>query len=369
MIPSVPHIAAMQGYALANLDAPSGRRTISLSQNECLRPPSPKAVAAAAEAVAQGALYPDPNWSALRAALSARHDLRHGTILCGVGSLELIGALTRAYADPGNAVLAPCHAYQFFRTAAALANARFDTAEEVAGAVSVDNLIAGVRADTRIVFVANPGNPTGTRITGSDIRRLRDGLPGDVLLVVDEAYGEFTDHLDEGVFDLVARGDTVVLRSLSKAYGLAGLRVGWGLFPSPVAENLRKVLNPNNISVAGQAAATAAVLDHAYMRTTCEVTATRRDAVSAQLRQAGFDVPPSHANFLLIRFDTARLAAAADATLRAQGVVLRGQGGAGLAQCLRMTIGQADDMAFAVALLQRWKNRRANARQRTPSCR
>ena len=132
-------------------------------------------------------------------------------------------------------------------------------------------------------FVANPGNPTGTRIPRAELLRLRKGLPGDTLLVIDEAYGEFADHLGEPMFDLVGRGDTVVLRTFSKAYGLAGMRVGWGLFPPEIAGEIRKVMNPNNISVAGQAAAAAALADQAYMVETCRETASfaRRVAQAA----------------------------------------------------------------------------------------
>lgn len=354
MIVTRPHIAAMSPYALAELNAPAGKRLVSLSQNESLRAPSPLAIKAAAEALAGAQLYPDPDWSALRAALSERHKISAGGIVCGNGSMELIGGLAQAFAGPQSAVLAPAHAYPFFRTAAQLAQARFDTAPEVDSCVSVDALLTAVRHDTRIVFVANPGNPTGTRISRSDLLRLRGGLRSDILLVIDEAYGEFADHLGEPMFDQVARGDTVVMRSFSKAYGLAGLRVGWGLFPDHIAEALRKTMNPNNISIAGQAAACAALADHDYMRATCLATSEARDHLIEQLRGAGFEVADSFTNFALIRFANAHAARCADARLRAEGVFLRAQGGAGLPECLRMTVGVESDMTTATSLLKHW---------------
>ncbi|WP_425045834.1 pyridoxal phosphate-dependent aminotransferase [Primorskyibacter sp. S87] len=354
MIKPTRHVARMSPYALAELSAPEGKRLISLSQNESLRPPSPQAIAAATKAMTAVQLYPDPEWGALRAALSDLHGVPQSGILCGNGSMELIICLTMAFADETGAVLAPANAYPFFRTAAEHARARYDTAPEDGIAASVDALLAAVQPDTRIVFIANPGNPTGTRIPRAELFRLRDELRRDILLVIDEAYGEFSDHLGEFVFDLVGHGDTIVLRTFSKAYGLAGMRVGWGLFPEGIAREVRKVMNPNNISAAGQAAAIAALADQAYMHETCASTALRRDRFITRLRRAGFEVPGSFTNFALIRFDSARAAKGADTALRAEGVVARAQGGAGLPDCLRVSVGQAEELDLAAKLLERW---------------
>lgn len=353
MIKPVPHVAAMTPYALAELNAPSGKRLVSLSQNESLLPPSPLAIAAAADAMSNAQLYPDPDWGALRQALADLHDIPAENILCGNGSMELIASLTQAYANAQGAVLAPAHAYPFFKTAAHLAQARFDTAAEMNGQVSVDALLDAVQPDTRLVFVANPGNPTGTRISRSELLRLREGLPDDILLAIDEAYGEFADHFGEPMFDLVARGDTVVLRTFSKAYGLAGMRVGWGAFPEHIVKHVRKVMNPNNVSVAGQAAAFAAIKDHAYMRATCQSTARARDTFIRRLRCSGYDVTESFTNFALICFDSSEAATRADKALKSEGIFLRPQHGAGLPNCLRVTVGQADDMNKTAVLLER----------------
>lgn len=355
MTRALPHFARMSPYALADMAAPNGKPLISLAQNECFRPPCPAAIDVAARVISDAALYPDPDWTALRQAIAGHHGLNPENILCGNGSLDLISCIARVFSGSDRAVLAPAHAYPFFRTAAQMADARFDTAPEEDRTVSVDAILAAVQPDTGLVFLANPGNPTGTRIPRAEIDQLREGLRPDILLVVDEAYGEFADHLKEPSFELVRAGNTVVLRTFSKAYGLAGFRVGWGLFPPDIAGELRKALNPNNISAAAQAAAAAAIKDQAYMAETCALTASARDAVALQLRDAGFCVPDSYTNFLLLDLGDAQAVQDADAALRAEGVFLRPQAGAGLPHCLRLTIGSQDNLDAVLVLLRRWK--------------
>ncbi len=352
MIAPHPHVAAMAPYALADLSAPEGKRLISLSQNESARPPSPKAAQAIRKAAENPHLYPDPDWSELRYALADLHSLNADQILCGNGSLDLIGCLARAYLSADDAALAPEHAYPFFKTATLTTGARFDTAKETNLCADIDALLAAVQPDTKIVFLANPGNPTGTRLPGAEVRRLRDALPETVLLVVDEAYGEFADHLNEPMFDLVNRGDTLVLRTFSKAYGLAGMRVGWGYFPQDIAAQMRKVMSPNNVALAGQMAGLAVLKDQAYMRATCEETATLRDNFVKRMRTAGLHVPASYTNFALLQFASEETARRVDRAMRQEGIFLRAQGGAGLPNCLRATVGVADDMDLAAELIE-----------------
>ena len=354
MIRARKHVAAMAPYALADLGWADDRPAPSLAQNESFRPPCPGAFDAARAAMADAALYPDPDWTVLRSMIAARHDVDPDTILCGSGSLELIGCLARAFAGPHRSVLAPEHAYPYFRSAAQASEARFDTAPESDCTASADALLEAVRPDTGCVFLANPGNPTGTRIPTGEIRRLRDGLREDILLVIDEAYGEFADHLDAPVFDMAATGNTVILRTFSKAYGLAGCRVGWGAFPTGIAVEVRKVLNPNNVSAVSQAAARAALQGDAYMRETCAMTAERRDQTAEKLAALGIRCPSSCTNFLLLDLETQERARSAEARLRSGGAVLRAQGAAGLPHCLRMTIGPERELDNAICLLETW---------------
>lgn len=341
MIKPVAHVAAMAPYALADL---GGTEMVSLAQNESAFRPSPLAIAAGRAALDDAALYPDPDWRGLRDALAEIHGVDAAHILCGAGSMELIGCLIRAFARPGDEVLGSQYGYLFTASATQQAGAKYLQAPETDHTVSVDALLAAVTPHTRIAFVCNPGNPTGTRIANADIVRLRHSLPQDVLLIVDQAYGEFDDQSPQPVLDLVARGDTVVLRTLSKAYGLAGARVGWGVFPPAVAVEVRKLLNPNNIAVVSQAMAAAAVRDQSHMQQVVRDTSDIRKAFSAKLTGAGYPVPESHTNFVLIPFAGQAAAGRADAQLRKAGYLLRGMGGYGLGHCLRATIAARDVM-------------------------
>ncbi|NSY40238.1 histidinol-phosphate transaminase [Leisingera sp. ANG59] len=351
MIRAVPHVAAMAPYALADL---GGGGTISLAQNESAFAASPAAIAAGKAVLEQMPLYPEPEWPELRAAVAEVHSLDPVKVLCGAGSMELIGCLIRAFAGPGDHVLGTDYGYAFVASASAQVQADYVKARERELTVSVDDVLAAVTPETRIVFVCNPGNPTGTLIPNSDLLRLRQGLPADVLLVVDQAYAEFADADNDPaeIFALVERGGTVVMRTLSKAYGLAGARAGWGYFPPEIAGEVRKLLNPNNISIPSQAMAAAAMRDQAHMLDVVAQTAAIRDGFAGGCRALGLTVPQSHTNFVLICFASPEQAQAADAALREQQLLMRGMGGYGLGDCLRATICSQDVMDRALAVLK-----------------
>ena len=351
MIRPISHIAQMVPYTLADLSVSTTSGLISLAQNESAFPPSPLAIAAARDALASSQLYPDPDWQQLRTEIAQAHAVDAEHVLCGAGSMELIGCLIRCYAGIGDHVLSSEYAYAFFRTATLAAGARYDTAPEVGMTISVDSLLSCVHERTAIVCVANPANPTGTYVPLVELTRLREALRDDILLIIDEAYGEFVDGPGMRNFDLVSRGNTVVLRTFSKAYGLAGLRIGWGLFPPEIAKETRKLLNPNNVSVASQAAAVAALRDQSYVRDVCRKTIDCRNKFVEMLEHAGLDVPASHTNFVLICFPDQTSAIQADHALRAEGIIMRGMAGYALPHCLRATIGKAEDMDLVASVL------------------
>ncbi len=344
-----PNVARLAAYALADLSLTPGKRPVQLAQNESAFPPSPSTFA-----TVEGAqLYPDADWTNLRTAIAGVHGIDPALLLCGSGSMELIGALIRAYAGPGDEVLAPQHAYGFFRTATTIAGAAYVTAPEVDLNASVDALIAGVTDLTRVVCIANPANPTGTWLPADEIHRLRTELPCHIVLLLDEAYGEFAPGpaLQD---ELVDHGNTVISRTFSKAYCLAGMRVGWAMMPPAIGLEVRKLLNPNNVSTAAQSAATAAIRDQTYMRDTVRRIAASRERFAARLDAMGLGTTTSHANFVLIRFADADEAARADRALRSEGIVVRTQSGHGLPECLRVTIGTDAEMDLTAETLRDW---------------
>jgi histidinol-phosphate aminotransferase len=342
------HVEAMSTFALADL---GGHERPTLAQNESAFPPSPRAIAAGRDAVARSHLYPDPDWTELCGALSRTYEVDRDLILCGNGSMDLIACTIRAFAHEGSEVLSTGFAYNFAAAATTQAGASFVKAPEADFTVSADSVLAAVTAATRVAFICNPGNPTGTRIANSEILRLRAGLRSDILLIVDQAYGEFDDQDHRPIFELVGQGNTVILRTLSKAYGLAGARVGWGLFPRDVAAQVRKVQNSNGVTIVSLAMALAAIEDQEYMRRTVARTAAIRGWFCEGLRAAGYQVPASKTNFTLIRFGHHACARTAEQALRDAGIIVRNVGGYGLTDCLRATIGPEDVMASALRIL------------------
>lgn len=355
MIRPVETVAALATFPLADMSAPPGKRVIGLAQNESAFPPSPRAIKAARAALERPTTYPDPGWHSLRHAIGGAYGLNPDLILCSAGSMDLIGALILAYVGPGDRLLSTAHGYGYFRTSALRAGAEYDAVPEPDLTVSVDLLLDAVRAGTRLVAVANPGNPTGTRIPRSAMVHLRDHLPDDVILLVDEAYAEFTDDLDEPVFDLVGRGNTVVTRSFSKAYALAGQRIGWGLFPPALAEQAVKLLTPGGVTQASLAAAEAAVQDRDYLAWLIRATTAIRETFSGGLTRIGLSPIPSHTNFVLVPFESEETAASAREALLTEAVIVRPMGAYGLPHCLRITVGPAEDMDLTLQILTDWK--------------
>ncbi|MEM6376239.1 MAG: histidinol-phosphate transaminase, partial [Pseudomonadota bacterium] len=294
-----PHIAAMAAYPLSD---PTPQGWISLAQNESAFGPSAAALRAAIDCLGSAAFYPDPDWRDLRQAIADVHDVPSHQILCGAGSMELIGALFRAFIGPGDTVIGSQYGYLFAETACQQIGARYLRAAEIGMIVCPDALLEIVTPETKIVFLCNPGNPTGTRIANERIVALRKRLPPEIILVVDQAYAEFDTQDARPVFDLVQVSNTVVLRTFSKAYALAGARVGWGLFPNAIAAELRKLLNPNNTSCMSQAMARAAVMDQTHMQSLVSRIADLRGTLQKALSQAGYKCPESHTNFVLIPF-------------------------------------------------------------------
>lgn len=319
------------------------KHAVKLSSNESALGASPKAVVAYQAAAAILHRYPDGASSDLRAAIAAHFGLAADRIVCGNGSDELIHLLAQAYLGPGDEMLYSAHGFSIYPIAATAAGAKPVAAPERDHTADVDALLAHVTPATRILFLANPNNPTGTYIPAGELRRLRAGLRPDVLLVVDAAYAEFVRRNDyEAGIELVATSDNVVMtRTFSKIYGLASLRLGWAYCPAHVVDVLNRVRGPFNVSLPAQAAGVAALQDTAFTEAAAAHNAKWLDWLETELTHIGLAFDKSAANFVLISFppQSACDAPAADAYLRQQGLILRRMEGYGLPHCLRLTVG------------------------------
>ncbi len=330
-------------------------RTVKLSSNEGALGPSPKAMEAVRAMTAEMHRYPDGGAEQLRQAIAARYDLDANRIVCGAGSDELLGILCRAFAGPGDEVLYSAHGFLMYSIASKACGATPVTAPEVELTANVDNLLKAVTPRTKIVFLANPNNPTGTYLPATEVERLRAGLPAHVLLVIDAAYAEFVTRNDfTSGLELVDSGDnTVVCRTFSKMFALGGLRLGWAYGPENVVGVLNRVRNPFNVSSAALAAGLAAFEDTDY----ADLCKRHNDYwlpwLSGKIAALGLQVVPSVGNFVLVRFPATagKDAASADKFLRSRGVIVRAVAAYGLGDCLRITIGTGEENQVVVDTL------------------
>ena len=331
------------------------QRVIRLASNESPLGPSPRAAEAYRALAGELHRYPDGAAQALRDAIGRTFDLDPARIVCGAGSDELIGLLTRAYAGPGDEVLYSRHGFLMYAIAARSVGATPVAAAERDLTADVDALIAATTARTRILFLANPNNPTGSILPADTVRRLREALPDDVLLVIDAAYAEYVGRNDyEPGAALVDAGDNVVmLRTFSKIYGLAALRLGWAYCPPAVADVLNRVRGPFNVAAPALAAGVAALADAAHTRAARESNDRWLPWFRDQASALGFTAWPSAGNFVLLQFaaDPARGADAACRFLNARGIIPRRMAAYGLPDCLRVTIGDEADMRAVVDAL------------------
>ena len=334
--PGIDQIALYQGGD-AHVDGVN--RVTKLSSNENPLGPSPAAIAAFEGISGDLALYPSSDHSGLRSAIAKTHDLDPARIICGAGSDEIIAFLCTAYAGPGDEVLHCEHGFLMYAISARAAGATPVVAPETDRCTDVDALLAAVTERTRLVFVANPNNPTGTMIGTDELERLADNLPDQCLLVIDGAYAEYVAGYDGGAGLVDARDNVVMTRTFSKIYGLGGLRVGWGYGPGHVIDTLNRIRGPFNVSSAGLVAAEAAMRDRDYVASCRAANSTWRAWLAGELAAIGIASDPSHANFILARFGDADTAEAADAWLRKFGFIVRRVAGYGLPNALRITVG------------------------------
>ena len=347
-----PGVLDVEPYRGGEAGAPGFAKPIRLASNESALGPSPRAMAAYAALAPEIHRYPDGASEALRRTLARHYGLDAERIVCGNGSDELIGLLTKAYAGPGDEVLYSRHGFLMYPIAATAAGAKPVTAPEHNLTADVDALLKAVTPKTRIVFLANPNNPTGTYLSSDRVQRLHAGLPRSVLLVIDAAYAEYVQRNDyePGVALVEANQNVVMTRTFSKIYALGGLRVGWAYLSAPVADVLNRVRNPFNLNGAAQAAAVAALDDVTATDRAREHNDIWRPWLTRELERLGLTVNPSVANFVIARFpgERGKTADAGFEFLKSRGILTRKIGGYGLPEWLRIGIGTEEEMRAVV---------------------
>ncbi|GHD99070.1 histidinol-phosphate aminotransferase [Defluviimonas sp. 20V17] len=312
---------------------------VKLSSNENPYGPSQKARDAYARAVHQLHRYPSTDHAALREAIAEVHGLDPARVICGVGSDEVLTLLCQAYAGPRDEVVRTEHGFLMYDVLTRAVGATPVVAPERDRVVDVDAILAACTKKTRIVFLANPNNPTGTMIGGAEVARLAEEMPKQAILVLDGAYAEYVEGFDGGKALVEARSNVVMTRTFSKIYGLGGLRIGWGYGPKQIIDVLNRIRGPFNLSVAQLETAEAAVRDQDWV-VKCRTDNTRLRAWLAEaLAEVGVPSDTSTANFILARFASAAEAEACDAHLKSQGLIVRRVAGYGLPHCLRITVG------------------------------
>ena len=338
-------------YSFANLELTGEHdRIVQLAQNELAIAPSPGAVQAASDAIGEMNRYSDGDHVDLRKAIAQVHHLNPEQVLCGAGSLELMSLIATAYCDRGVDVIVSQYGYKFFQVLSTVAGANLHVVPEPDMQVDIDGIGNAVNDSTQIVFVVNPGNPTGACLEPGAVRELRTRIPDRVMLILDCAYGEFADGPEfENGFNLVDEGENiVVLRTFSKAYGLAGMRVGWGYAPHGVVSAIQKIRPPGSITSPALAAAEAAVLDRKHLHKVCEEIAELRLEFTGMAKSLGLSVLPSATNFVLFSCPGGHPipAEALNEKLRERGVILRPMQSYELPDHLRITIGSREEMGI-----------------------
>ena len=357
-----PGVLDIQAYVPGKSGAAGVAKIYKLSSNETPLGPSPKAVVAAKAVELE--FYPDGAATKLREAIAAKYGLDPARIVCGAGSDELLNLLTHAYVGPGDEGVFTEHGFLVYRIAILAAGGKPVVVPETNYTADVDAILAAVTPRTKVVFLANPNNPTGTYLPFDEVKRLHAGLPPQVLLVLDAAYAEYVRRNDYASgLELVATAENVVMtRTFSKIYGLAALRLGWMVGPAHIVDAVNRIRGPFNVNAPAIEAGVAAIADDAHVADAVTHNERWLSWVTGEIEALGLQVTPSVGNFILIHFpaEAGRTAKDADAFLTKRGLIMRAVGAYGLPNALRMTIGNEEANRLVVAALSEFV--RAGAR-------
>jgi histidinol-phosphate aminotransferase len=352
-------------YVPGKSKATGGTKVFKLSSNETPLGPSPAAIAAFQDAASSLEIYPDGAATALREAIGEAYGINPARIIAGAGSDDVLYMIGHTYLAPGDEAIYSVHGFNVYPIIIQAAGATPVAAPEKGFTTYVDAILDRVSEKTRVVFVANPNNPTGTYLPFSEIRRLHAALPPRVLLVLDAAYADYVRRNDyESGIELAGAAPNVIMtRTFSKIFGLAGLRLGWGYGPAEVIDALNRVRSPFNVSIPAAAAGVAAVKDKAHIEAAVAHNEEWLPRVTQAIEGLGLEVTPSVGNFVLIHFPATpgRTAAEADEFLMGRGIILRRVTSYHLPDALRMTIGSAEANEAVIAGLKAFLHRSAGA--------
>ena len=336
-----PGVLDIAPYVPGKSSAPGVAKVFKLSSNETPLGPSESTIAAYRRAGEHLEDYPDGAATALREAIGEAFGLDPDRIVCGAGSDDLLNLLARAYLKDGDEAIHTTHGFLVYPIATMGTGAKPVAAPETNYTADVDAILKCVTPRTKVVFLANPNNPTGTYVPFDEVKRLQRALPANVLLVLDAAYAEYVRRNDyESGIELVATTDNVVMtRTFSKIYGLAALRLGWMYGPAHVVDAVNRIRGPFNVNGPAIAAGIAAIRDTAHIERAREHNAKWLPWLSEEIGKLGLPVTPSVANFVLIHFPSEKRARDADAFLTKRGLILRQVGAYKLPKALRMSVG------------------------------
>ncbi len=355
-----PGVLDIKAYVPGRSQAPGAAKLYKLSSNETPLGPSPKAIEAFREVASHLELYPEGTSAILREAIGKTFGLDPARIVCGAGSDELLNLLAQAYLGAGDESISTVHGFLVYKIATLAAGGKPVIVPEKNFTTDVDAILKAVTPRTKLVFIANPNNPTGSYLPLAEIRRLRAGLPPQALLVLDAAYSEYVRRNDyEAGIELVATNDNVVMtRTFSKIHGLAALRLGWMYAPAAVVDAVNRIRGPFNVSTPAMVAGAASLADSAHLERAAAHNEKWRVWLEENIRKLGLDVTPSVANFILIHFPETKgkTAAEADAFLLKRGLVLRQVTAYNLPQALRMTVGTEEANRLVVSALGEFMN-------------
>jgi len=348
-----PGILKIAPYVPGRSDTPAGVKLVKLSANESPLGASPKAIAAFREVAGRLELYPDGSSRALREALGEVHRLDPARLVCGFGSDDLLHLLAQVYLGEGDEAVMSQYGFNVYPIITRGASAEIVMVPERGFTADVDALLAAATPRTKMLFLANPNNPTGTYLTVGEVERLHAGLRADIVLVIDNAYAEYVTADDYAVgVELVDRAENVVMVRTFSKMGIAAERVGWMYGPAHVIDAINRIRGPFNVSLSGQAAAAAAARDIEFTAKLRAHNAQWREWLTGALASNAIQVPPSQGNFILALFADVETAKAAFAALRERGLLVREMHGYGIPQGLRISIGLEEHMRAVVEILK-----------------